>query len=448
VKEAVRMSRSMKAVEVPQEVLDDIGQKEAEAAERALQMRQEAAIQARPTVKAEPIIDDLARPPTELPEKPVVVTRPEPRPEPRPVARPEPRPEPRPPVPPPVEHKPEKRGTSGILIALLVIAVIGGGGYLAYEYWWKKRNQDDAGEVTKKTVKEPGKATATATTKGPAPATGTATAPATGTATAPATGTEPGTATATATGTEPGTATATATGTEPGTAPATGTEPGTGTAPEVAPKPEATLEASAPTGGGTVVEIKAQFNGTATTAVAKGADVKAGDKLIELKGGQKKIDGLVYDIEKGDPATIAKAKKALDAATRKGDKAGAKKAQDKIDERTRRIEEKKAELDALRNGIVAPQDGKVVKIIRAGGRINKGDVVAAIEGTEGGSVTLNATFGVPADKTYETGSAVQISSKDGAQQATCSVTKVEGTKVTVSCSEGAGVGAGTTVVLD
>jgi outer membrane biosynthesis protein TonB len=133
VKEAVRASQVMKAVDVPKELLESVE-------------KPEPKVEKKPEPKVE------AKKPEPKPE-PKVEAKPEPKPEPKVEAKPEPTPEPkvekRPAVaakePPTEEKRPvappaPKSGASGLLIGLLVIAILGAGAFFAYKYVFKKKD--------------------------------------------------------------------------------------------------------------------------------------------------------------------------------------------------------------------------------------------------------------------------------------------------------------------
>jgi hypothetical protein len=140
VKEAVRQSQVMRAVDIPPDLL--------------------AAVE--PVVSTEqPPVERVERQPPPPEPRPVpeprVETRPEPRakPEPRPEPRvekraPEPRvekraPEPKPPVPTPPEPR---RGVSPVLIVLLVLTVVGAGAFFVYKYVIDKDDSTSTSEST------------------------------------------------------------------------------------------------------------------------------------------------------------------------------------------------------------------------------------------------------------------------------------------------------------
>lgn len=116
VKEAVRQSQVMRAVDIPPDLLDSLA----------------------PVVETKP----APRDPAPRPE-PRVEARPEPRPEPRVDTRaPEKRaPEPKPPV---VVPPPPRQGVSPVLLVLLVVTIVGAGAFFVYKYVLDKPDDDKA----------------------------------------------------------------------------------------------------------------------------------------------------------------------------------------------------------------------------------------------------------------------------------------------------------------
>ena len=401
VKEAVRMSRSMKAVEVPPEVLEEIGQKEAEAASRVEQAR--AAAQAAHELEAEeptpppaelPHAPAAVRPPVELPPQPVVVSRKKPSSAP-PIADRAPSVHAKP-LP---AEQPGSGGVSTLLIVLLVLAILGGGAFFVWKYVINKPKADDT------QVKEPG----------------------------------------------PGTGEGTAAGTASGTGTGTGT--GTAAAPPPEP-PTATLALQ----GDPPVQVAGGKGGVVTMAVADGSEIQVGDPIVEYQGiatlraklGDS-TSGLVWDIETRYPREIEAATKKRDAALAAKNKAGAKPHEAKIKERTRRLEEQSKVADGLREKIAAltieaPVAGKVVDPVKKGKRVPADGVVATIETGQSLVATFEVAEGSP---TPAVDASVKVTAKDAPDQtANCTVAKVEGTKVTVSCPADSGLADGATVVLD
>jgi hypothetical protein len=127
VKEAVRASQVMKAVDVPKELADSIESKPAAEAK-----------------KPEPKVE------AKKPEPKVEAKKPEPKPAEK---KPEPKPAEKKPEPKPAEKKPAaaapkappapQSGTSPMLIAALVLVFLGAGAFFAYKYVIKKSDDTD-----------------------------------------------------------------------------------------------------------------------------------------------------------------------------------------------------------------------------------------------------------------------------------------------------------------
>ncbi|MCA9676465.1 MAG: efflux RND transporter periplasmic adaptor subunit [Kofleriaceae bacterium] len=426
VKEAVRMSRSMRAVEVPQDLMDQLEGQEADTTARAEAAKQaaldavrqvEQADQAEIVVEAGeptpppqevPALPSLAdRAAVELPAQPVSVTGKEhvatrsrgdtvktdpakakeaakaadaaaaaadDSPHARPINPPQP-----------------DTGTSPILIVLFILVLLAGGAFLVWKYVLDRPKADDSQPSSSGQVEGTGATAGTATKPTPPP--------------------------------------------------------------PPPPPPSAVLEAAP----AVAADVTSEIAGVVYSVVDEGAEVQAGDTLVTFTGAaalQKKLGdehgGLVWDIEVRVPKQLEGYQKALDKAQQAGNTAEVKRQQAKIDERTKRLDEKKAEADKLREkiaafAVAAPSAGKVVAPIAKGKRVAVGDVVAQLEGPP----MLTATFDkVPADKGYAVDATVKVSTKGNPEQAAeCTVTDVAAPAVTVLCPADAGLAEGTEVEL-
>lgn len=407
VKEAVRASRGMKAVEVPPELLDEIGDKEKAAAAAARDAARSAPVEMEaepppaPSAPARRLVEPgdeeptTQRPPVELPAKPVVVTKPAEKAPEKPPEKPVEKAAEKAPVAharPLAEEKPSG-GVSGFLIALLILVILGAGAFFVWKYVLDKKDEPEA-------VTEP--------------------------VTEPDTATTAGTGAGTATVAEP---------------------------PKPVGPPEAVLEAK----GEPPVEVKAVKAGVVVFAVAEGAEVQSGDPIVELQGaaaikaklGDSKA-GLIWDIETRYPREIEQATKKKEQAAAAGNAAAVKAAERKIAERTTRLEQQKAYADELREKLAAftveaPISGTVTGPVKKGARIAADQVVATVSGGQ----SLIATFEVAETAKYEPDQSVRVASKDEPdQKANCAVSGIEGARVTVTCAADVGIPAGTTVVLE
>jgi biotin carboxyl carrier protein len=385
VKEAVRASQVMKAVDVPPELLAQLGDREAqiaataEAARQAARAREAQAAPPRTTpvapMQAQQPPAEAARPAVELPRGPVPVGTS------RPVARPEqlaghastPAAE-------------DRGGTSPVLIVLLVLVVLGAAAFLVWKYVLDKPASPGAG-----------------------PATGT-----TGSATPGAT---PGSAT-------PGSG-------RPGTPPGPARPSGTA---HLTP--------------GASVDVKAKDAGVVAETAAAGTAVKAGDPLVRMAGSarvEQRLKQIDYDVGDRYPNIIKRDKELADDARTKGNEALAKKYDADAAHRQDEIETNTAEKVKLSDGltVVAPQAGTVKSAAAEGAQVAAGDVLATIAQAP----TLSAVIDAPG-RPLAIGSDVEVAAAATPdQKVDCKVTAVDGSRVTVTCPADSGWADGTAVVL-
>jgi biotin carboxyl carrier protein len=202
--------------------------------------------------------------------------------------------------------------------------------------------------------------------------------------------------------------------------------------------------------------VKAGKGGIVTMAVADGSEIQAGDPIVEYQGIaplRKRLGddagGLIWDVETRYPKEIEAATKKRDAALAANNKAAAKQHEAKIKERTERLEEQTKVADELRakideHMVTAPVAGTVVGPVKKGKRVGADDVIAKIETGQ----ALVATFDVP-EKAPAVDASVGLTAKDAPdQKANCTVTKVVGTQVTVTCPLDGPLADGTVVVLE
>lgn len=396
VKEAVRASKSMKAVDLPPELaaeLDDSPEaREArlqaarETAEKAQAERLAAERAAAEKLAAERVAAEAAaRPAVELPRPPVGVTRPKSTSE-RPVSAD--KPAETAPTATAKEAPAPRSGVSLWLVALLLLVVAAAGGW----YYWTK--------VLKKPLPWESAAPAEGTT---------------------------------------------------GTTGATG---GTATEPPPPPPPPAPPSAALAEVPGAPTEVTAGQVGIVASAAEDGATVAAGDEIVRFKGSsakEQKLVGLDYDIDKRVPKQLA------DAQKKKTDAAAAgrptKQYEDFISERTKRLEQKVAERDALRLEmesliVKAPVGGVVAMQIATGQRTAADQVIATVTPAP----VLTATFTLPAGyagKVPAVDASVRVAVKaTPATKANCTATAVAAPTVTVVCPHDAGIAPGTEVVLE
>jgi biotin carboxyl carrier protein len=223
--------------------------------------------------------------------------------------------------------------------------------------------------------------------------------------------------------------------------------------PPAPPAPSAIL-ALASAGGG---DSKAPSTGVVSFAVAKGTEVKADDVIVKLYGFQKheaklgdgKTGGLLWDIEKRLPKELERYAEQIEAARSAGREPQAKQIEKKLADRTARLEQKKRDRDAtqaLLDKVVvrATAAGTVATVAAVGKRVKEGDVVATLEGSK----ALTATFQAEG-KAYSADAPVRVAVKAAPEtKASCTITEVKGSAVTVSCPVDGGIADGTEVVLE
>jgi hypothetical protein len=421
VKEAVRASKVMSAVEVPPDVLAAL-----EAPRPAASKPPEPApapprpVEARPEPRPEPR-PAASKPPEPVPAPPrPVEARPEPRaearPEPRAEVRPEPRvesrPEPRvepagaagardvaepikpvarpaePPVAkPPVElPKPPVRvekhpiappapasRVSPVLIVLLILVVLGGIGFAVWKFVLNK----DAGPTG-----------ATSVAPSPVPP-----------------------------------------------------QPAAPTPPPPAPAPTAKIALAAPAAD----DVKATRIGVVETILAE-KPVKAGDVLVRLVG-DRAIEGQLTALtreQKRLEDQLAEANQKLTAAQ------GAAKttAEATVADRQRalsakqdQVTAKKAELAAL--VITAGADGTFSPAIKNGQKVSEDDVLAKLQRDP----APTATFKVADAKPFTAGASVELTVGKGDQHVTCTVAEVQPDSVKVACPTDPALTDGVAVTL-
>jgi biotin carboxyl carrier protein len=433
VKEAVRASQVMKAVEVPPELMGQLDEREkalaasAEAAKTAARQRAMSETPTRPVEKV-----DIAEPApvSEAPSAPAAASSssraPLAAPAPTPVATPSapaasgsaarelPRdavavskPKPSMPIPArpsepliakpvaPVEPAPSR--TWPILLVVLIVAILAVAAY----FFWRLKFEKPTG-----TIQAPTEPAPAPTEPAPTPTAGA------GTVTPPPAETPP-----------------------------------------PPPAPTATLTASASGGG----EFKSPSTGFVAFAIAKGTEVKPDDVLLKIGGYQKheaklgdgKTGGLLWDIEKRLPKELEGYREQIDAARAAGREAQAKQIERKLAERTARLEQKKRDRDQLQAAldkvvVRATAAGTVATTVAPGKRVKEGDVVVTLEGAR----ALTATFQVEG-KAYSADAPAKVAVKATPEKKLdCTVFEVKGSAVTVSCPADGGIADGTEVVLE
>jgi hypothetical protein len=398
VKEAVRASKVMSAVEVPQDLLDAVETKpetrkaEAKKAEPKVEAKKaepKVEVKPEPPKKAEPKVEAKKKPndvPTEKLPDPKAVAAAADKVDAKAKATDKPKVgEPKKGEPkkvadakkPVVEEKrpvvaptAPKAGVSPALIILLMLAVLGGGVFLVWKYVLDKPATDTTEVVPPKKAEPP--------PPPPAPP---------------------------------------------------------------APSAKLALDTPAP------VDVKPTTAGTIESIEANDKVVKPGDVVAKLAGNapiQAALDALKKDADKA-PAAVDAAQKELDAAKDDAAKAAAqtkfdaaKKAQDG---KQQAVVAKQGDLDKFL--VKATADGKLTAIAKKDAKVGETDVIAKIAQEP----MLAATFKAPGGK-YVTGSPATLGLKGGDKKLSCTVADVQGDQVKVVCTADASIPAGADVTLE
>ncbi len=224
------------------------------------------------------------------------------------------------------------------------------------------------------------------------------------------------------------------------------------------PPPVAVLAEKA----GEVSNIVAGQVAVLSFVIADGSQVATGDPVLRFSGNsvdEQKMIGFAYDIDTRYPKQIETATKARDKAAKLNNAAGVKAQEAKIAEVTRKLELRKTEREALS----AKLDGLTIKapiagVVKLADKIAKGTRTTADQSVASVTApsTLAATFTVvpAAKKVYTADASVRVSVKATPdQKANCTATTVDtdasgSTVVTVTCAADAGIPSGTEIVLE
>ncbi|MBL8623155.1 MAG: hypothetical protein JNK64_17725 [Myxococcales bacterium] len=204
---------------------------------------------------------------------------------------------------------------------------------------------------------------------------------------------------------------------------------------------------------GDVSNVVAGQIGVVAFVAADGAQVAVGDELLRFSASpadEKKLTGLDNDLNVRYPKQLKDATAARDKAQAAGNAGAQKAAEAKMAEVQKKIDARTAERDALR----AKLDGLTIKapiagVVKLEGNIAKGARTTADQAvaTVTGPASLIATFTIPTGgKTYSQDASVMVSAKD--QKANCTATSVDGPTVIVTCPADAGIAAGTMLTLE
>jgi|GEM_PF-1854164 len=361
-KEAVRQSKVMQAVDVPADLLAELGDDEEPTTTVKAAPASEAPASAAAAVAAADVAEEaVGATPIELPDATPKAKKPA-------TAEPE-----KATAKEPVEAKQPKKTSTG-LIVLFVIVLLGA----AFAYWWFNMRQED-----KPARSRPSHRVVKPTS---------------------------------------------------GTRPTNGTRPATnGTKPPV--KPAITFKLEAKPGPATIVNNAE--GGNPEFAVADGAKVAPGDLLAKVgpwKRGESRIkdaNGRIEHYSKKIERLKKQAAEAKDAGNAAAQKAFERRAKqmkaEKIDARRKNVIEKWEK----RIFAKAPVAGTVKLLAEKGKWLEAGKPLLKIEAAP----ATGGSFAAPAGKTFAAGDQVSVSRQsDASKKASCKVTAVESSKVSVDCS--------------
>jgi hypothetical protein len=205
---------------------------------------------------------------------------------------------------------------------------------------------------------------------------------------------------------------------------------------------------------GDVSNVVAGQIGVIDTVVADGKQVEVGETILRFvapAADAKKLAGFDNDLDVRYPKQLRDATAARDKVAAAGG-AALKAAEAKLAEIQKKIDGRSAERDALRAkldalAIKAPTAG-VVKLdpkIAKGARTTADQSVATVTGP----ATFTATFTIPTGgKTFTQDASVRLGVPGATEKANCTVSSVDGPTVIVVCPIDAGITAGATVILE
>jgi hypothetical protein len=394
VKEAVRASRVMAAVDVPRELREAIEDRPVRSAPPALaspsdnlvdpllEVTKPGLLAKRPEMARSPRIID-PRVPASAPAPPEITRPPEaPKPvaEQHDVAAPAKPPVelPAPPIAQPVPPPAPRTRTSPVLIVLLLLAVLGGGAFLVWKYVLEKR---DAGVPTGAVTSPP---------------------------------------------------------------PVKPLPPPPPPPPPPAPASTIAMETSAPD------EIKLARSGQIETILADGTAVKAGDVVVRLYGDKPieaeiaVVSGSVTRLQ----AQIGTLTKRRDTAQAAGNKAAEAGAEADLAERQKVLAAKQELLSTdtanLEKYLIhAPDSGTFTPVAKIGQKLAADSVVAKLQR----EAVATATFRIADTSPFTANANVEVSVGTGEQRVTCTIAEVQPSSVKVTCPVDPALTDGTAVTL-
>lgn len=205
-------------------------------------------------------------------------------------------------------------------------------------------------------------------------------------------------------------------------------------APKQPERPVAPLEAAE----AAAVEVAPEKAGKLASIVASGTAVEA-EQVVAVLAGAERIEKEIANLEERRDYY----KKKQESAAPDSD--AAKSAERKVQEKEAGAEEKRKELQSLQ--LKAPSAGTVETTLKAGDSVEPGKPAFSITQP----AQLKATFTVPAEismDSYKVDTEVELVAKDdNSKTLGCSVTAVDGNKVTVLCPRDGALAEGAEVVL-
>lgn len=391
VKEAVRASKVMKAAELPPDLaaaLEEPAPPRPVAPPIAVQPPPIEAV--RPRVQTPPAVPIQPPPPVVEPPRPRAPTPPAvvaveaPRPVIAPTKPPVSLPEP--PKVRPVDPTAEPRGTSPVLIFLLVLVVLGAGGFAFWKFYWVPHHQTKASDT-------------------PAPTKPVAT----------------------------------------GSAGA-----GSAKAPDVPPPPPPPLSAQLAMSTPAPIDIQVEVSGSLASVGADGAVVAQGDEIARLGGADKldnELKGAVKDVTRVqgdvDKLTAARAGATGSAATKLDAK-----IKDRMESLAKKQEDKAGiEAELAKLVIKAPAAGTLKTTTTKGKKVAANDVIATIQPDGQPTAVFTTRPGQSFAVDQELKLTIKSAPGENPVNLDCKVSEVAGEKLTVVCPVENPPASGTEVIL-
>ncbi|MEZ4363115.1 MAG: hypothetical protein R3B48_23270 [Kofleriaceae bacterium] len=229
------------------------------------------------------------------------------------------------------------------------------------------------------------------------------------------------------------------------------TPPPAADVPEAPPPPPAEVTAKLSLVKGSPVSIKMEAAGTIQAIVAEGAVLSVGEEVAQL-GGRKAVEQRIADakndLEKRYPADLARIKAKLASAA--GNKAATARYTTELTNREARVTQRSAELEAYQQelaklSLTTEVAGKVTSAAKVGARLGAGAEVATVEPSA--YLSGAANYGAPVSAKQGDDLVVKLR-QDPAATSTCTVETVQGALVAFRCPLTDGFADGVEVLLD